>query len=228
MKTLMKTMNLKPSNHTMKNTNIKVSLTALTMLVVAFATTPIALAHCDSLDGPVVNAARTALTESNVNLVLIWVQKGDETAIQQAFEKTLAVRRLNAEARELADMYFFETLVRIHRAGEGAPYTGLKPAGTDFGPSIPASDKALATGDVEPLLKLLFNKTEHGVREHFQKAWGKKTFDKNNVQAGREFVKVYVEYTHYVKGIHDATAGETHGHFPEADGTPAPTHPHQD
>jgi hypothetical protein len=212
----------------MNNKNLKVFLTALLLLVAAFATTQVAQAHCDSLDGPVVNAARTALTESNVNLVLIWVQPDDESTIKHAFEKTLAVRRLNAEARELADMYFFETLVRVHRAGEGAPYTGLKPAGTDFGPSIPATDKALATGDVKPVLKLLSEKTEHGVRELFQETLAKKKFDKNNVQAGRGFVKAYVEYTHYVKGIHDATARATHGHFHETAATPAAAHPHKE
>jgi hypothetical protein len=174
---------------------LKTPLAAVALLAAAFATPQIAQAHCDSLDGPVVNAARAALTESNVNLVLIWVQPDDESAIKHAYEKTLAVRRLNAEARELADMYFFETLVRVHRAGEGAPYTGLKPAGTDFGPSIPATDKALATGDVKPVLKLLSEKTEHGVRELFQETLAKKKFDKNNVQGGRGFVKAYVEYT---------------------------------
>ena len=118
----------------MKNTNLKVSLTALTILVMAYATTPTARTHCDSLEGPGVNAA----------------------------------------ARELADLYFFEALVRVHRAGEGASYTGLKRSGTDLGPAIPASDKTLATGDVEAVLKLFSEKTEHGVREHFQEALDKK------------------------------------------------------
>lgn len=216
------------STRTMNIKNLKVSFAALALLAAAFATTRIAQAHCDSLEGPVVNAARAALTESNVNLVLIWVQPDDESAILHAFEKTLAVRLLNADARELADMYFFETLVRVHRAGEGAPYTGLKPAGTDFGPAIPASDTALATGDVEPVLKLLSEKTEHGIRQHFLETLAKKTFDKNNIQAGREFVKAYVEYTHYVKGIHDAAAHETHGHFPETAPTSAAAHSHKE
>lgn len=176
-----------------------------------------ALAHCDGLDGPVVKAAQEALSDGNVNLVLIWVQKDDEAQIKQAFEKTLAVRKLNPEARELADMYFFETLVRIHRAGEGAPYTGLKPAGRDLGPAIPAGDKALETGDVEPVVKLLSEKIEHGVREHFKEALAKKKFDKNNVEAGREFIRTYVEYIHYVEGIHDAAASTAHGHFFEAE-----------
>jgi hypothetical protein len=125
-------------------------------------------------------------------------------------------------------MYFFETLVRVHRAGEGVAYTGLKPSGTDFGPSIPATDKALASGDVEPVLMLLSEKTKDGVREHFQKTLTQKKFDKNNVQAGRDFVKAYVEYTHYVKGIHDAAAPAIHGHFPEATATAAAAHPHKE
>ena len=82
-----------------------------------------------------------------------------------SFAKTLAVRKLNPEARELADLYFFETLVRIHRAGEGAPYTGLKPAGRDLGPAIPAADKAIETGALEPLLKLITSESTNGLRE---------------------------------------------------------------
>ena len=94
-----------------------------------------ALAHCDGMDGPVVRAAQKALEAGDVNLVLIWVQKKDEQTIKDAFQKTLEVRKLDPKARELADMYFFETLVRIHRAGEGESYTGIKPAGQDLGPA---------------------------------------------------------------------------------------------
>ena len=126
----------------MKITNLKILRAILAVLAAAaFLAPQTAKAHCDGLDGPVVKAAQKALAEGNVNLVLIWVQQNDEAEIKHAFEKTLAVRKLNAEAKELADLYFFETLVRIHRAGEGAPYTGLKPAGRDLGPAIPASDK---------------------------------------------------------------------------------------
>ena len=127
-----------------------------------------AIAHCDGLDGPVVKAAQNALETGNVNLVLIWVQKKDESEIKKTFQKALAVRRLNPQAKELADRYFFETLVRIHRAGEGASYTGLKPAGRNLGPAIPATDKALESGKVEPLVKLLTEATQTGVREQFK------------------------------------------------------------
>ncbi len=99
-------------------------------------------AHCDTLDGPVVVAAQKALDTGDVNPVLIWVQEKDEAQIREAFNKTLSVRKLSPEANDLADMYFFEMLVRVHRAREGAPYTGLKPAGLDRG-AVGAADKAL-------------------------------------------------------------------------------------
>ena len=140
--------------------------------VAAFVIALIALgahvcAHCDGLDGPVVEAARKALETGEINLVLIWVQKPDQAQIKRAFDHAQAVRKLSAEARELADQYFFETLVRIHRAGEGASYTGLKPAGRDRGPAIPVADKALRAGNVEAVLRLLTSTLERGVHEHF-------------------------------------------------------------
>ena len=103
----------------------------------------VAYAHCDGMDGPVVKAAQRALASADVNPVLIWVQSKDEGEVRDAFAKTIAVRKLNPDAQELADLYFFETVVRIHRAGEGEPYTGLKRAGRDLGPAMPAADKAL-------------------------------------------------------------------------------------
>ncbi len=206
----------------MKSTNLKTSLTmAMLVAAAAFFAPHTALAHCDGMDGPVVKAAQKALADGNVNLVLIWVQKDDEPEIKKAFEKALAVGKLSTEAKELADMYFFETLVRIHRAGEGAPYTGLKPAGRDLGPAIPAGDKALDTGNVEPVVKLLSENMEHGLRNHFNEVTAKKKFERNDVEAGRAFVKAYVEYIHYVEGLHEAAASAAHGHFPEADGKAA-------
>jgi hypothetical protein len=173
-------------------------------------------AHCDGLDGPVVKAARQAIEKGNVNLVLAWVPKRDEPAIVDAFHRTLAVRRLGREAKELADMYFFETLVRIHRAGEGEPYTGLKPAGRDLGPAIPAADKALENGNVEPLVRLLTEAADTGVRERFAQAVAKKKFSAEDVDAGREFIEVYVPFIHYVERLYDAAKTSAAGHFPEA------------
>ena len=170
------------------------------------------IAHCDGLDGPVVKAAQTALENGNVNPVLIWVQKKDEGEIKQAFQKTLAVRKLNPQAKELADMYFFETLVRIHRAGEGEPYTGLKPAGREVEPAIPAADKAIESGKLEPLLKILTETVQTEVREKFKAVAAKKNFKPDNVEAGREYVEVYVPFVSYVERIYATAKGEAKGH----------------
>lgn len=171
--------------------------------------------HCDGLDGPVVKAAQKALDTGNVDLVLLWVKKSDETAIKKAFQQTLAVRKLSPEAKDLAETYFFETLVRTHRAGEGAPYTGLKPSGRDLGPAIPAADKALETGSVDETLKLLTEAMQKGVREHFETAMSKRNFSPDNVEAGREYIESYVPFIHYVERVYEAAAKPVAGHYSE-------------
>lgn len=196
---------------------MKYHLIKLTLFaVVTLIPTP-ARGHCDALDGPVVKAGQKALEQGDVNLALIWVRKADEAELKQAFERTLTVRKLDAKAKELADLYFFETLVRIHRAGEGAAYTGLKPAGRDLGPAIAAGDEALNSERVEPLVKFLREEMERGLRRHLEETLTKQKFEKNDVKAGRAFVKAYVEYIHYVEALHKAAVKPAHGHFPEAD-----------
>lgn len=204
----------------MKTTSCKIPLVALAIVVLATFAPQRAQAHCDGLDGPVVKAAQQALAENNVSLALVWVQKDEEAEIKRVFEKTLAVRKLGAEAKELADHYFFETLVRIHRAGEGAPFTGLKPAGRDLGPAIPAGDKALEKGDLKPVLHLLTSAMERGLHEHFTAAMEKKKAAGNDVAAGRAAVGAYVTYIHYVEGLHQAAKAAAHGHPGDA----APAH----
>src|SRR5512145_1691432 len=126
-----------------------------------------ALAHCDTLDGPVVKDARVALDAKDVTPVLKWVSHEKEGEIREAFQHALGVRSLGPEARALADRYFFETLVRVHREGEGAPYTGLKPAGVGIAPAIAASDEALETGSVDALVKMVAGEAERGIRKRF-------------------------------------------------------------
>ncbi|HEY7492276.1 MAG TPA: DUF6448 family protein [Candidatus Tectomicrobia bacterium] len=186
------------------------------LVTVGLYTPPKVYAHCDGLDGPVVRAARKALETGNISLVLIWVQEKDEAEIKGAFQKTVAVRKLSPEAQELANMYFFETLVRLHRAGEGAPYTGLKPAGRDLGPAIPAADKALEDGAAEALLKLLTSTLHNGVLEQFKHALAKKNFGKDDVRAGREYVEAYVTFIHYVELLYAAAQSPVGGHYRES------------
>ncbi len=168
-------------------------------------------AHCDTMDGPVVKAAQKALETGDVNRVLIWVQKADERAIQEAFEQTLNVRKLSEAARELADRYFFETVVRIHRAGEGEPYTGLKPAGTDVGEAVIAADKALISGNVTALKDELSESLAHKIASLFAEVIESRGFSASDVDAGREYVRRYVTFIHFVEKVHeDMRALEAH------------------
>jgi hypothetical protein len=168
-------------------------------------------AHCDGLDGPVVKAAKKALETENVNLVLIWVKKEFEDDINNAFQKTLTVRKLSPEAKEMADMYFFETLVRLHRLGEGAPYTGLKPAGRDLGPAIPLADKSIEENSAKELLELLTDEVQNGLHQYFQNVISKKDYNTNDINAGREFIEAYVIFFHHVERIYESAQILTEG-----------------
>lgn len=200
----------------MRTVAAKFLLLILSVLAFIFVGSQRALAHCDGMDGPVVKAAQRALAQGDVNLVLIWVHANDEAEIRKVFGRTLAVRKLNPEARELADLYFFETLVRIHRAGEGAPYTGLKPAGRDLGPAIPAADRAIETGSVDHLVTLITSESANGIRERFQKVTAAKKYSAEDVKAGRAYVKAYAEFVEYVEGLHESVQGGGEQHSESA------------
>src|SRR5665647_1755994 len=171
-----------------------------------------ALGHCDGLDGPVVTVARKALETDNVNLVLPWVRAEDEGEIRKVFDQARSVRKFGGEARELADTHFFEALVRIHRAGEGAPFEGLQPTGRDLGPAVPAADKALENGSIEQVEKLLTDAIRGGVHKHFDAALSRSKFDPDDVEAGRAYVEAYVPYIHYVERLWQAAQGAAHAH----------------
>jgi hypothetical protein len=183
-----------------------------------------AWAHCDTLSGPVVQAARQALETGNVNRVLIWVREEDEADVTRAFQQTVRVRKLGPDAKDLADRSFFETLVRIHRAAEGAPYTGLKAADADLGPAIPCADKAIEDGKVDALLKLVTEAAQQGIREHYDRVTATKQFKPDDIRAGREYVEAYVGYTHYVERLYEAATHAVTGHHLEGGEDPEQGH----
>ena len=177
----------------------------------ALLSSPFVFAHCDTLDGPVAKTARTCLETGDVTPVLKWVKKEHEAEITDIFKRTLSVRSKGKEAQELADMYFLETLVRLHRAGEGEPYTGLKPAGI-VEPAVVEADRALESGSAEKLVKLITDAASKGIRERFDRTKEAKKHADESVGAGREFVEAYVQFTHYVERLHvdAATMPEKH------------------
>jgi hypothetical protein len=190
---------------------IRPILIALAIFEILFMYSFNAKAHCDTLNGPVVESARHALAIGDVTPVLKWVRIDDEQLIRTAFQNTMEVRKLGGQAQKLADMYFFETLVRIHRAGEGAPYTGLKP-GTEVDPAIALADKALENGSVDKLVGVLTDAMAEGIRERFRRALETRKHAAASVAAGREYVEAYVIFTHYVEGLHALIKGGTEHH----------------
>jgi uncharacterized protein DUF6448 len=172
--------------------------------------------HCDSLDGPVVTAARAAVAARDVNLVLPYVRADGEAEVRRAFERTLAARNGAEAVNDLADLYFFETVVRVHRAGEGAPYTGLKPAGLPVGPVIPVAERAVETGDPRELLSLLTDKVEHEVRHRLHEVMERGTHAHEGVEAARAHVEAMLGLQVWSHGVYQCLAARPHGEPSEA------------
>lgn len=201
----------------MKRTFLPTFAAAALAAALLFPASP-AAAHCDSVDGPVVLDAKTALEEADVAPVLKWISAAQEPAVREAFGKTLAVRKLGVEARDVADTAFFETLVRLHRETEGAAYTGLK-SGVKQPAFIGPLESALASGSVDAFSKLIGEHAAAGIQGRFAKALAaKKTADASPAD-GRAYVAAYVELMHYTKAIVEAVHAEHAG--PAAHAAPA-------
>lgn len=179
--------------------------------------------HCDTLDGPVVKAAKQALLTGNLNYVLIWVPQAAEKELKKAFEETLQVRKLGKEAKKLADFWFYETTVRLHRLGEGEGFTGLKPAGLSEGPVVPRADKDIEKGTkTSEAVKYTLHVIKDELTKRYESVISKKNYDVNNVNAGREYIEAYINfvvYTHNLyaqvkessgKSVHEGKSGHKH------------------
>lgn len=159
-----------------------------------------AFPHCDTMDGPVISDARKAFEKNNVNHVLKWVRASDENEIKKAFQQAMKVRVLNADARELADNYFFNVVVRVHRSGEGVPFTGVLPSGSPIDEKIKAADRSIELGNLGPLEKMVPREKYPELKKRFDAVMALKNFDVNNVAAGREYIEAYVRFFHFAEG----------------------------
>ena len=171
--------------------------------------------HCDSLDGPVVKAAAAALEERKVELVLPDVPADGEEEVRRDFAEALRVEPLAPEARRLAHEWFFENVVRIHRAGEGAPYTGLKPAGLGHGPVVPVAEQAIETSSPDRLVTLLTGMLEQEVRERFAHVMHLKAHANGDLRANRAYVEAMLGlqvWSHSIYQALHATPHEAHQH----------------
>lgn len=175
--------------------------------------------HCDSLDGPVVNAARQALDGNNVDLVLPFVPEDGEGEVRAMFDRVQPARGLGGAAREVADHLFFETVVRVHRAGEGAPYTGLKPSGLDVGPVIPLAEKAIETGSAQSVAEYLSGVLSEELKCRLEKVNALSAAKDRSLSDARDYVEAmlgFEVYCHHVlQALHAPAHGDaehSHGH----------------
>lgn len=205
-------------------TAVLVLIVAMSALVVSLSRFDSASAHCDSVDGPVVMAAKASLEANDVTLVLPYVQPDAEAELTAAFDQAMEVRAHGGEAQAMADRYFFETAVRLHRAGEGAPYTGLKDA-AEPDPALEAAETALESGSLEGLYTILDGSIKAGVQEHYQAVIDarEREASEGTVEASRVRVEAELEFELYIHGLGQAAiGGDAH-----AEGAPAEAGGHE-
>lgn len=193
-------------------------LAAVMMLAALAITGTIALwpsapasAHCDSVNGPVVAAAKASLEKNDVKLVLPYVKPAQEQELTSAFKQTVAIRQRGAEVREVADHYFYETAVRLHRIGEGASYTGLKDEPvTD--PALIAAEKSLEQGNPDEVITVLDNALRTKVAERYQHVLEARAAEAANptVETARERVEAELMFEKYVLELNGAINAAAH------------------
>ena len=160
-----------------------------------------ASAPCDSYDGPVIQDALKALEQNKVELVYKWISEPQEAEISTLFRKTYKYKKKDQEIYQLLEKHFLETLVRLHREGEGAPYTGLKPAGSTK-QIIALTDKALFEKDLPGLLERLNTHISKVIQEKYDKVAALWEVKDESSEKGRAYVAAYVDYTHTIEAIH--------------------------
>jgi hypothetical protein len=186
--------------------NLSIGLVPLFILSLLILSTNVTFAHCDTMDGPLIADARKALGQNNVNYVLKWVSAANESEIRDAFNLVIKVKGLSPEAKELSEKYFFDIIVRIHRAGEGVPFTGVKPSGTPIDEKVLAADKSIEVGNLSPLKDKVSEEILPELTERFEKVMALRNFDVNNVEAGREYIEAYVQFFKFAEGEEEGHA----------------------
>jgi len=201
MKTIEKKVEIGNLNSNQKSKrNLSIGLVPLFTLSMLILTTNVTFAHCDTMDGPLIADARKALGQNNVNYVLKWVPVANESEIRDAFNLVMKVKGLSPEAKELSEKYFFDTVVRIHRSGEGVAFTGVKPSGTPIDEKVLAADKSIEIGNLSPLKNIVSKDLLQELTKRFNKVMSLKDFDVNNVAGGREYIEAYVQFFKFAEG----------------------------
>ena len=195
-----------------KNGKRNLFLTALMAVLFLFINVVPASAHCDSYDGPTIKDGLKALETNNVNLILKWIDKDQEAEVVSLFHKTYSLKNGDPEIYSIVEKHFLETLVRLHRETEGAPFTGLKPA-ESTSTIVQLSDNSLYNSNLDNLLSKLNGHINQVIQEKYRKASELHKTKDVSAELGREYVEAYVDYTHTVEALHDIIEhGAEHAH----------------
>lgn len=166
--------------------------------------------HCDTMDGPVVKAAKQALEKEDVKIIIPYAPKSSEKEITETFKKVISAKKSGKQAKEIAELYFFETVVRLHRAGEGAPFTGLKPAGLSEGPIIPIAEKAIEKESEDELITTLCDFTTKEIEDRFSKMLELKKRKEKSTDDARKYVSSMLGLQVYCHKIYLALTSRSH------------------
>ena len=123
----------------------------------------------------------------------------------------------------MADRWFFETAVRVHRAGEGAPFTGLKPAGLDVGPVVPAAARSVETGSAEELVDVLCEGIREQVERRHRHALALKEHAGEDVVHARAYVEAMLGLQAWAHTVYRQAMADPHSPPRRALPTPAGT-----
>ncbi|MDD1764367.1 MAG: DUF6448 family protein [Methanobacteriaceae archaeon] len=159
--------------------------------------------HSESMDGPVVNAAEMALDMENVNYILPYVPLEDEDELKEAFERTILVRELSADAAELADYWFFETAVRLHLSGRGKPYDGIKPAGYNRRPALTLAEEALYKENASDLIQFMVSFMKEDIQTRFEDTLSKKDYEIGDTESGRDYISSMQDFVRYLDKLYE-------------------------
>lgn len=165
----------------------------------------------DMTNGPVMGAAKMALDKGNVNYVLIWVPEESENKLKNLFEKTFCESRAGKDMEDIAINWYFETVKRLHRAGERRLYTCMNPDGSDERSVVPKVKRAIETGEADEIIGFIPKTKEHDFRHRLHHLIEKKNYDVNNVAAGREYVAEFIDFIIYLHHFCTSSSGES-GH----------------
>lgn len=176
--------------------------TSILMSILFVALSTSVFAHCDTYDGPVVKDAQLALEKKDVTPVLKWVHPDDEKGVKELYEAVIKVRGGSKDAQQLADMYFFETVVRLHRRAEGQPYFGIKPPGMKINPAVAAADEAITQGNVDKLATDAGKAVENAIRHKYKLVADRLKEKNSSVKEGRFYVEAYIEFTHFMEELY--------------------------